>query len=152
MNVIQLPAGKIIPSTPTTVIPIGISGVSDIQFLVDSAEFLGQPLQVVLTYLSFVGATWTYDLESGNLTNNAHTIVAEYYNPTANYSLIETILTDPVMYEAELLLNILDINAFDNFVAVKIDELEGIFYVNKITESLITSPGIPTKVELIKIS
>jgi hypothetical protein len=61
-------------------------------------------------------------------------------------------LTDPVMYDAELLLNIVDIQAFDHFKAVKIDELEGLFYVNRISDFLATSPGTPTKVELIKIS
>jgi len=52
----------------------------------------------------------------------------------------------------ELLLNIVDIYTFDHFKAVKIDELEGLFYVNRISDFLATSPGTPTKVELIKIS
>ena len=80
------------------------------------------------------------------------TELVKYYDPTQNYSLIETMLTDPVFYEAELNLNIVDIHAFDHFKGVRIDELEGVFYVNKIIDFLATSPGTPTKVELIKIS
>ena len=89
---------------------------------------------------------------NGNLVNDADTTIVEYYDPTANYSLIETMLTDPVMYDAELLLNIVDIYEFDHFKAVRIDELEGIFFANIIDNFLATSPGTPTKVELIKIS
>jgi len=149
---IQLPALKNLPSSPTTAIPIEISGVSDLQIVVDSSEYLGQPLTVRLTYLSFVGATWDFDQESGNITVDADTTIIKYYDPTPNYSLIQTMLTDPVFYEAELLLNIVDIHEFDHFKAVRIDELEGIFYVNKIIDFLATSPGTPTKVELIKIT
>ena len=149
---IELPDLKSFPDTPSTVSPVGISAVNDMMFLVTSAEFLGQPLAINLTYMSFVGAAWTPDIENGQLTVDAETRIVEFYDPSANYSLIATMLTDPVFYEAELNLNILDINAFDPFKAVKIDELEGVFYVNKIIDFLATSPGTPTKVELIKIS
>ncbi len=149
---IQLPDLKAVPPNPSTVLPVGVSGVKDIQIVVDSAEFLGQPILATMAYLSFVGATWTYDLESGNLTADADTTIVEYYDPTANYSLIAAMLTDPVFYNVELNLNIIDIHDFDHFKAVKIDELEGVFYVNKILNFLATSPGTPTKVELIKIS
>ena len=40
---IQLPALKNTPSTPSTVLPVEISGVSDLQIVVDSVEYLGQP-------------------------------------------------------------------------------------------------------------
>jgi len=149
---IQLPDLKAVPATPSNVVPLGISAVADMQIIVDSAEYVGQPLAATMAYLSFVGAAWTYDLESGNITVDADTTIVKYYDPSANYSLIETMLTDPVFYEAELNLNILDVYQFDYFKAVKIDELEGVFYVNKIIDFLATSPGVPTRVELIKIS
>ena len=279
---IQLPDVKDVPNTPSTVSPVGYTGVTDMQIIVDSAKFLGQPLAISMTFLSFVAGTWVYDIENGSLTSDSETTIAEYYDPTPNYSLIETMLTDPVFYEVELLLNILDLHqeilaisnvsdcenspgfpyetfsgisptgftaintsgagqcgtadeivmasgdqfrvtfnlvlnsgqlptvrmcvsidgacnignptaveganehifnitspqigvvrflntsnsnyvisnlavrkiedALDPFNAVKIDELEGIFYVNKINNFLATSPGTPTKVELIKIS
>ncbi len=150
--VIQLPDIKDVPNTPSTVSPVGYTGVADMQIIVDSAKFLGQPLAISMTYLSFALGSWSYDIENANLTSDAETTVVEYYDPTGNYTLVEDMLTDPVFYEAELLLNIVDINGFDHFKGVRIDELEGIFYVNKITDFLATSPGTATKVELIKIS
>ncbi len=149
---IQLPDVKDVPNTPSTVSPVGYTGVTDMQIIVDSAKFLGQPLAISMTYLSFAFGIWNYDIENGNITTDSETTIAEYYDPSSNYSLIETMLTDPVFYEVELLLNIIDIYEFDHFKAVKIDELEGIFYVNKINNFLATSPGTPTKVQLIKIS
>jgi len=131
-----------------------VKGLKDLIILVDSDEFLGQPIDAWLYYVKKDGefGFWISASLNGNLTADADTTIVEYYDPTANYSLIETMLTDPVMYDAELLLNIVDIQGFDHFKAVQIDELEGIFYVNKIGDFLATSPGIPTKVEFIKIS
>lgn len=131
-----------------------VSGLKDLIILVDSDEYLGQPIAITFHYAwkNSVTELWQYTSLNGNLVVDADTTIVEYYNPTANYSLIETMLTDPVFYEVELLLNIVDIQTFDHFKAVKIDELEGLFYVNRISDFLATSPGIPTKVELIKIS
>ena len=130
-----------------------VKGLKDFVVFVDSAEFLGQPLSVALVYLNeTVPNNWVEYTLSGSLTADADTTIVKYYDPTPNYSLITTMLTNPVFYEAELLLNIIDIYEFDHFKAVKIDELEGIFYVNKINNFLATSPGTPTKVQLIKIS
>lgn len=128
-------------------------GLTDLVILVDSADYLGQPLTVALEYFKGVaGGLWEYGTVDGTLTSNADTTLTKYYDPSGNYSLIGTMLTDPVMYDAELLLNILDMYEFDHFKAIRIDELEGLFYVNKIVNFLATSPGTPTKVELIKIS
>ena len=133
---------------------IQIKGLKDIVILVDSDEYLGQPLALDFHFTGKPGEFdfWEDTALNGNVTTDAGTKIVKYYDPAANYSLIETMLTDPVFYEAELLLNIVDINDFDHFKAVRIDELQGIFYVNKIRNFLATSPGIPTKVELIKIS
>ena len=131
-----------------------VKGLKDLIILVDSDGFLGEPINAWLYYVKKDGefGSWISVSLNDNLVVDADTTIVEYYNPTANYSLIETMLTDPVFYEAELLLNIVDIYTFDHFKAVKIDELEGLFYVNKISDFLATSPGTPTKVELIKIS
>ncbi len=130
-----------------------VKGLKDFVVFVDSAEFLGQPLSVALVYLNETAPNnWVEYTLSGSLTADADTTIVKYYDPTPNYSLITTMLTNPVFYEAELLLNIIDIYEFDHFKAVKIDEMEGIFYVNKINNFLATSPGTPTKVQLIKIS
>ncbi|MBA7539856.1 hypothetical protein ES705_32141 [subsurface metagenome] len=130
-----------------------VKGLKDLVIIVDSDEYLGE-IQIFLAYRNETDpGLWIYHYVETTLTSDADTIIVKYYElATANYSLIETMLTDPVFYEAELLLNIVDIQGFDHFKAVKIDELEGLFYVNKIIDFLATSPGTPTKVELIKIS
>ena len=129
-------------------------GLTDLVILVDSADFLGQPLTIALEYFFEPSLLlWNFATLNGELTSDSDTTLTKYYElAAANYSLIETMLTNPVFYEAELLLNIIDIYEFDHFKAVRINELEGIFYVNKIINFLATSPGTPTKVELIKIS
>ncbi len=135
--------------------PTRVKGLKDLIILVDSDEYLNQPIDIWLYYRKreiVPPFKWLPASLNDNLVWYLGTTIVEYYNPTANYSLIETMLTDPVFYEAELLLNIVDIYTFDHFKAVKIDELEGLFYVNKISDFLATSPGTPTKVELIKIS
>ena len=133
--------------------PTQVKGLSDFVIFIDSDEFLGQPINIGLEYYNESAPNnWVATTLSGTLTSDADTTIVDFYDPTGNYTLIETMLTDPVFYEAELLLNIVDINGFDHFKGVRIDELEGIFYVNKIIDFLATSPGTPTKVELIKIS
>ncbi|MBA7648265.1 hypothetical protein ES703_56049 [subsurface metagenome] len=154
---IELPPKKWVePNTPSWSSPLEYSGIKDIQIVIDSIEFLGGVggvLPVVMRHLLYQAdmTSWTYLNAEGDILQ-ADTTIVKYYDPTSNYSLIETMLTDPVFYEVELLLNIVDIQAFDHFKAVKIDELEGLFYVNRISDFLATSPGTPTKVELIKIS
>ncbi len=142
------------PGLPGDPDPSPVIGNKDLMFWVDSDEFLGQPLTYNLANLfdTTGGGSWSNEIHNGSITSDAFTLLPKYYDPTPNYSLIETMLTDPVFYEAELNLNIIDIHDFDHFKAAKIDELEGIFYVNIIDNFLATSPGTPTKVELIKIS
>jgi len=135
--------------------PSRIKGLKDLVIHVDSSEYLGQPLSLAVIYwfeYNVGPSQWRGEPLIGDLTSDADTTIVKYYNPTANYSLVETMLTNPVMYDAELNLNIIDIHDFDHFKAVKIDELEGLFYVNTISNFLATSPGTPTRVELIKIS
>ena len=76
----------------------------------------------------------------------------KYYDFSGNFTQIAAILTDTVVYDCEILLNLVDIMQFDPFKAIQIDELEGLFYVNKIQDFLTTAPGTPTKVQLIKLS
>ena len=141
------------PDLPSDPSPVRVKGNKDLMFFVDSDEYLGQPLAYSLAnYVETAPGVWSNELHNGNITTDALTEIPEYYDPSANYSLIETMLDDPVLYTADLLLNIVDIHDFDHFKAVEIEELEGIFYVNKIVNFLATSPGQPTTVELIKIS
>jgi hypothetical protein len=69
---------------------------------------------------------------------------------TAEYSRLEETLTNCVSYNAELNLNLLDIHSFSHFNLVKIDELGGVFYVNRIT-GFNSLSKTATNVELLKI-
>ena len=137
--------------------PDRVKGLKDLIILVDSGTFLGadipNPLTIVLAWWDEnPGNTWSLVSTSSTWTASDDTELTDFYDPTGNYTLVEDMLTDPVFYEAELLLNIVDINGFDHFKGVRIDELEGIFYANLVDNFLATSPGTATKVELIKIS
>jgi hypothetical protein len=141
------------PGLPSDPSPTRVKGLKDLMIFVDSAEYLGQPLTVNMQYYyENTPGSWTNPILNGSITTDAFTLMVAYYDPNPNYTLIESILTDPVFYTVDLLLNIVDIHDFDHFKAVKIDELGGIFYVNRINNFLATSPGVPTSVELIKIS
>ncbi|MBT3417097.1 hypothetical protein HN425_03455, partial [Candidatus Woesearchaeota archaeon] len=83
-------------------------------------------------------------------TNIEKTTLLEYdYN--VYYTALESMLTDPVGYDAELDLSLLDIHEFRPNELYKIDELGGIFYVNKIS-GYNSKSRKATKVELFKIS
>lgn len=145
----------VFPGLPTDPTPEKVKGIKDLLIFVDSAEYIGATLAIWLYYyheVTLVPHVWEIASFNGSLIDDADTTIVKYYDFSGNYSLIETMLTDPVFYETELLLNIIDIYEFDHFKAVKIDELEGVFYVNRISNFLATKPGVPTKVELIKIS
>lgn len=133
--------------------PSRIKGLKDLVIFATSDEYLGQPITVKLQYYYEQAAfNWITTTVSFVITVDSQTRIVKYYDPSANYSLVETILTDPVIYETELMLSIIDIYEFDIFKAVTIKELGGLFYVNKINEFLITSQNKATPVTLIKIS
>lgn len=72
------------------------------------------------------------------------------FNYSGYYQPIEDMLTNPVRYEATMNLNGIDIQSFKPYKLVKVDELGGVFYVNKIT-GYNSSSKKGTKVELIKV-
>lgn len=75
-----------------------------------------------------------------------------YYNSTNEYLNIKKMLTDPVVYEVDMWLNLLDIVNFTPFKFVFIKELGGLFYVNTIKDYLLNSDDKTANVELIKIN
>ena len=75
-----------------------------------------------------------------------------YFNSQNEYNILFDMLYNPVIYEAELQLNILDIAFFDPMKFVFIKELGGLFYVNTIKDYLINSPDKTATAELIKIN
>lgn len=129
------------------------SGLADILIIKTGTEYLGQPLAIIINYWNeAIPGLFDNEAYSGTITNDAQTKVPVFYDINSNYDFIETFLTDPVFYQAEIMLNILDIIALDPFKAVTIKELGGLFYVNKISNYMISKKNVPCSVELIKIA
>ena len=120
-----------------------------------------EPLQNILLFVLDALTTQTYFIgcreqtnattgQGVSATNIEKTTLLEYdYN--VYYTALESMLTDPVGYDAELDLSLLDIHEFRPNELYKIDELGGIFYVNKIS-GYNSKSRKATKVELFKIS
>jgi hypothetical protein len=75
-----------------------------------------------------------------------------YFNSQNEYTLLTQMLTNPVFYDADMWLGLLDVTTFDNMKVYKINELGGIFYVNSIKGYLLNSVDKTAQVELIKLS
>jgi len=75
-----------------------------------------------------------------------------FFNSQNEYNLLFDMLYNPVVYEVEMMLGILDIAFFDNMKLVFIKELGGLFYVNTIKDYLLNSVDKTATVELIKIN
>lgn len=90
-------------------------------------------------------------VEVDTLVSNTYMHGIGTFDFNAEYASTEKVLQDPVSYEVEMNLNRLDIHTFSFENLYKIDELGGVFYVNKIDGyNSLSKKG--TKVELIKVS
>jgi hypothetical protein len=126
------------------------------------AEYMKpEPLKNMLFFVLDAATIQAYNMAIKTQTTATFGLAFEtslrYYNTVfpydfeSEYSALETMLTDPVGYDAELDLTLLDIHNFKPYELYKIDELGGTFYVNKITGyNSLSRKG--TKVELFKIS
>lgn len=72
------------------------------------------------------------------------------YGFTNNYSGMRSVLQNPITYQIEVNINLLDIYTFTNETLVKIDQLGGVFYVNKIN-GFNSKIKKGTQIELIKV-
>lgn len=128
--------------------------------LTDKTYFTDKPLKSLVFFRAF-GATSIgffmkcayYDSGMINydvFTTDFATSIVEIFDFSDYYIPMQNLLTDCVVFDAELNISFLDVYGFSPEKLVKIDELGGVFYVNKITGYNSLAKG-GTKVELIKI-
>ena len=77
---------------------------------------------------------------------------AAVYSLDSEYTLLDEIITYPRFYEAEKWLTLSDIKDFEFFRQYFIRELNGSFFINKISGFNPQKSKEPTKIELIKVS
>ena len=119
--------------------------LTDMVFLTDSAK----------VYFNTITVGWEDDrktLKTYVTLAGDNIPLTTYFNSQNEYNILFDMLYNPVIYEAELQLNILDIAFFDPMKFVFIKELGGLFYVNTIKDYLINSPDKTATAELIKIN
>ena len=114
-------------------------GTSDIEL---NPQFTQKGIEEISLYLINGVTTGSYPV------NRINSITG--YSMLGNYSSMITVLKNPVRYEVDLNLNILDIYNFTQKNLVQIDSLGGVFYVNKISGFNRKSKS-GTKTELLKI-
>jgi len=115
--------------------------VKDFVFIIDSAFEMWTGL------LINTGVVYAYSVLSTD-----HAKLPTYFNSQNEYNKIRDMLYNPVFYEVDVLLNILDVAFFDNSKFVYIKQLGGLFYVNSIKDYLLNSDDKSATVELIKMN
>jgi len=91
----------------------------------------------------------TTNVRTHSLVAGDNLYVATYYNSQNDYQRFEAMLEEPVVYEAEIDLSVLDLEQYSPFNLANVAELGGLFYVNKLQYNFEKS-GKASKVTLIK--
>ena len=125
-----------------------ISEISDLIFVVDGTKEIPVGTIVELEYHVIADPSGSHIA--------AHTVVAgdnrtyaTYYNSQNDYRRFASILEYPVVYEVELNLNVLDLQAYYPFNLVLMPELGGTFYLNKLQYNF-SGKGKKSRATLIK--
>jgi hypothetical protein len=124
-----------------------VKGLSDFVFVIDGANYVSTGGVVDLEYTlqnNSVTQLLSYTLLSGD-----NRKIATYYNSQNDYQRFEAMIANPVMYEAEMNLNVLDLHDFDPLDIVIVPELAGEYYVNKLQYNFEKS-GRSSRITLIK--
>lgn len=124
-----------------------VNGINEFVFLVDGTDNMPVGTNVVVEYTnqnSPTVATASHALVAGD--NRA---IATYYNSQNDYQRFAAMLADPVMYEVEMNLNVLDLHDYSPFNLALVPELAGEFYINKLQYNF-EKEGRASKVQLIK--
>lgn len=123
------------------------SAITDFVFVVDGSLSMQIGHQYSIEYTIYNGASgFTSYTPSGGGDNRS---IAAYYNSQGNYARFAAMLADPVMYEVEIDLNVLDLHDYSSFNLVIIPELAGEFYVNRLQYNF-EKQGKASKAALIK--
>jgi hypothetical protein len=124
-----------------------VKSLSDFVFVTDGVQYIPSGRFVQLEYTAQNNPTTqvlNYTLLSGD-----NRYLATYYNSQNDYASFEAMIADPVMYEAEIDLNVLDLHTFNALDLVIIPELAGEFYVNRLQYNF-DKAGRSSRVDLIK--
>jgi hypothetical protein len=114
-------------------------------FLPDPVNTLVNDVNINLRYIPIIGITTNY-------TATAKPVIPVLYSLDSEYTLLEAALVTPKFYEIEKWLTLNDIIALDFFNQFYIQELNGSFFINKISGFNPQKSMAPTKLEVFKIS
>ena len=126
---------------------VTVKGLSDFVFVTDGVQQIPTGRIIDLEYTLQNNTTTqllTYVLLSGD-----NRYIATYYNSQNDYASFEAMIADPVVYEVEMDLNVLDLHDFDPLNLVIVPELAGEFYVNRLQYNFEKS-GRSSRATLIK--
>ncbi len=129
-------------TTMTSVKPL-----SDFVFVTDSAQYIPTGRIIELEYtLQNNSATQllTYVLLSGD-----NRYIATYYNSQNDYARFAAMIADPVVWEAEIDLNVLDLHNYNPLHLPIVPELAGEFFANRLQYNF-DKGGRSSRVILIK--
>lgn len=109
---------------------VTVKGLSDFVFVTDGVQQIPTGRLIDLEYtLQNNAATQVlnYTLLVGD-----NRYIATYYNSQNDYLSFEAMIADPVVYEVEIDLNVLDLHEFHPLFLVIVPELAGEFFVNSL--------------------
>ena len=124
-----------------------ISSISDIVFIVDGPTDMkiGHSYQVEYTIYGGGSGFATYTPPIGGDNRS----IAVYYNSQGDYARFAAMLANPLMYETEIDLDVLDLHDYSPFNLPIVPELAGEFYVNRLQYNF-EKRGKASKATLIK--
>ena len=107
-----------------------VKSINDFVFVVDGAKSVAIGTDIEMEYTKHNEADVQTDIHTtvGGDTRE----IATYYNSQNDYASFEAMIADPVVYEVEVNLDVLDLYNFDALNLVIVPELAGEFYVNRL--------------------
>jgi len=122
-------------------------------YLGDKESFNTFTFYISDTYTSREIVTWYYEYSDTLYFFVEQRVmqIAEIYNLADEYNFLDEIIDYPKMYDVEMWLTMEDIRNFEFFKQYWIKELNGAFFINKISGFNPEKSKNPTKVELLKI-
>jgi hypothetical protein len=108
---------------------VSVKSLSDFVFVADGLQVFPTNRLVDLEFTlqnNPAVQVLNYTLQPGD-----HRNIATYYNSGSDYKSFESMIADPVVYEVEVNLDVLDLHNFNILGLVIVPELAGEFYVNR---------------------
>ena len=124
-----------------------VNSISDFVFLVDGPNSVATGTVVEIEYT--IQNSGSVGVKSHTTVGGDNRTIATYYNSQNDYQRFAAMLLDPVMYEIDIDLNVLDLHDYDPFNIPTIPELAAEFYVNKLQYNF-EKQGKASKIDIIK--